>query len=319
MSWLINLLIVLLVVNAVWRGWQRGLWFVLGEAISLVVSVVAAAVLYNRIGSWLSNQFDLIPALADIFSFGLILIILNLVLWHSFNQGVKLLPPRWLHANLNHVGGAGLNALKTLGIIALALITLLALPLRAQQKEQIENATLPNLLLRYSGDLQKGFNSVIGRSLEDTLNFFTIRNTSSESVALGFKTTSVQVNEPAEWRMLDLINQERTSRGLAPLSLNFTARPVARHHSRDMFARGYFAHVNPDGQDPFDRMQAGGVQYNFAGENLAYAPTVQAAHRGLMNSPGHRANILRPEFRTVGIGVIDGGAYGQMFTQNFTD
>ncbi|MEK7065349.1 MAG: CAP domain-containing protein, partial [Patescibacteria group bacterium] len=78
-------------------------------------------------------------------------------------------------------------------------------------------------------------------------------------------------------------------------------------------------HVNPEGKDAGDRLGDGGVTYFVAGENLAYAPDVATAHEGLMNSEGHRKNILEPQFRKVGIGVIDGGVYGEMFTQNFTD
>jgi uncharacterized protein YkwD len=92
---------------------------------------------------------------------------------------------------------------------------------------------------------------------------------------------------------------------------------VARRHSVDMFARGYFSHVTPEGRSPFDRMNESGVAYRTAGENLALAPTLTIAHTGLMNSPGHRANILRPEFGRLGIGIVDGGARGLMVTQNF--
>jgi uncharacterized protein YkwD len=52
---------------------------------------------------------------------------------------------------------------------------------------------------------------------------------------------------------------------------------------------------------------------------LALAPTLATAHTGLMNSEGHRANILEPKFKRVGIGVIDNGVYGKMFVQVFTD
>jgi uncharacterized protein YkwD len=86
-----------------------------------------------------------------------------------------------------------------------------------------------------------------------------------------------------------------------------------------MFQQGYFAHVDPDGTTPFDRMKRGGVTFRAAGENLALAPTVDVAHEGLMNSPGHRANILNPSFHRIGIGVADGGMHGKMFTQNFAD
>jgi uncharacterized protein YkwD len=59
------------------------------------------------------------------------------------------------------------------------------------------------------------------------------------------------------------------------------------------------------------------VRFLAAGENLAYAHTLQIAHTGLMNSPGHRANILRKQFGRLGIGILDGGIHGLMITQNF--
>jgi uncharacterized protein YkwD len=86
-----------------------------------------------------------------------------------------------------------------------------------------------------------------------------------------------------------------------------------------MWRRNYFGHVSPEGHDAGDRLNAAEVSYQMAGENLALAPTLQSAHTGLMNSEGHRANILDPDFRRVGIGVIDNGYYGKMFVQVFTD
>jgi uncharacterized protein YkwD len=64
-------------------------------------------------------------------------------------------------------------------------------------------------------------------------------------------------------------------------------------------------------------MREDDVRFRTAGENLALAPSLQIAHTGLMNSPGHRANILRPQFGRVGIGILDGGRRGLMVTQNF--
>ena len=76
--------------------------------------------------------------------------------------------------------------------------------------------------------------------------------------------------------------------------------------------------MNPDGLDPFERMDRAGIDYTFAGENLAFAPTLEIAHSGLMNSPGHKANILKPEFNRLGVGCIDAGIRGRMFSQEFT-
>jgi uncharacterized protein YkwD len=84
-----------------------------------------------------------------------------------------------------------------------------------------------------------------------------------------------------------------------------------------MFKLKYFAHQSPVSGSPFDRLKAAGVTYARAGENLAYAQSVSVAHRGLMQSQGHRENILRPEFTNIAIGVISAGPYGRMFTQLF--
>jgi uncharacterized protein YkwD len=119
--------------------------------------------------------------------------------------------------------------------------------------------------------------------------------------------------------MLQMINKERAAAGLKPLAADTQLTEVARRHSADMFERGYFAHVSPEGRDPFDRMRASGIRFFAAGENLALAPTLQIAHTGLMNSPGHRANILNPQFGRVGIGIMDGGIRGLMISQEFRD
>lgn len=86
-----------------------------------------------------------------------------------------------------------------------------------------------------------------------------------------------------------------------------------------MFERGYFSHYSSEGKDVGDRLIEAGIYFNYAGENLALAPDINRAHQGLMDSPGHRRNILDPAFGKIGIGVIDGGVYGKMTTQVFTD
>jgi uncharacterized protein YkwD/uncharacterized membrane protein required for colicin V production len=131
------------------------------------------------------------------------------------------------------------------------------------------------------------------------------------------RTQDVQPDAEAEAKMLELVNAERLRAGLRPLVADERLREVARQHSQEMFRLGYFAHVSPSAGSPADRLQRSGVPFATAGENLAYAPTVEVAHSGLMASPGHRKNILTPEFSRVGIGVMRGGLHGRMFTQNF--
>jgi uncharacterized protein YkwD len=93
---------------------------------------------------------------------------------------------------------------------------------------------------------------------------------------------------------------------------------VARDYAREMLIHGFFSHTSAlDNSTPADRVERAGIDYLVVGENLAYAPDVYLAHRGLMNSPGHKANILSADYGRVGIGVIDAGIYGRMFVQQF--
>lgn len=120
-----------------------------------------------------------------------------------------------------------------------------------------------------------------------------------------------------EQRMLDLINQEREAIGLQPLTMNIELVRVARLKSQDMIDNNYFNHISPTYGDPFKMMKDYGITYVYAGENLAGSSNVTSAHDALMNSEGHKKNILNSNFNQVGIGIVDGGPYGKMFTQMF--
>jgi uncharacterized protein YkwD len=137
------------------------------------------------------------------------------------------------------------------------------------------------------------------------------------SMPLGFTVQNPQPRPDLEARMLQWVNAERKAKGLGALRADPELTKVARAHSRDMLARGYFAHMTPEGKDPFERMRQAKVKYLTAGENLAFAPTLAQAQEALMNSSEHRANILRPAFGRVGIGIMEGGHRGEMVTQVF--
>ena len=128
---------------------------------------------------------------------------------------------------------------------------------------------------------------------------------------------NISVLTADEQKMLDLVNAERFKAGLAPLKANIKLTSVARLKAKDMIDKNYFSHTSPTYGSPFDMMKQFGISYYTAGENLAGAPSVSTAHTNLMNSSGHRANILNSSFKEVGIGIVDGGPYGKMFAQMF--
>ncbi|SCL24791.1 Uncharacterized conserved protein YkwD, contains CAP (CSP/antigen 5/PR1) domain [Micromonospora inyonensis] len=112
-----------------------------------------------------------------------------------------------------------------------------------------------------------------------------------------------------------LTNQARAKAGVPPLKINELLRQAARSHSTDMARRGFFSHNDPDGVTPFDRMRSHGYAQP-AAENIAKGQRQphEVIHSWL-NSPGHRANLLNPEFSVIGVGLhLDGGPW---WTQNF--
>jgi uncharacterized YkwD family protein len=117
--------------------------------------------------------------------------------------------------------------------------------------------------------------------------------------------------------MISLVNQERARAGLPSLATDPQLTRLARMKSADMVRLNYFSHISPTYGSPFDMMREAGVPFTYAGENLAGATTLALAHDGLMQSTGHRANILRSQFTHIGIGVVEGGQFGLVFTQMF--
>ncbi len=115
-----------------------------------------------------------------------------------------------------------------------------------------------------------------------------------------------------EQQALALLNKDRVAYGLPALKGNTQLAQLARNYAADMINRGYFAHNNPEGLTPFDRMRQAGISYKYAGENLAINTSVTSAEAAFMNSSGHRANILSANYTDVGIGVAR-NARGQVY------
>lgn len=122
-----------------------------------------------------------------------------------------------------------------------------------------------------------------------------------------------------EQKMIDLINAERSKNGLSALKADLEVMRVARIKAADLSINEYFSHQSPTYGSPFDMLKSFGVSYRSAGENIAGNSTVSAAHTALMNSSGHRANILKSNFNTIGIGIYEDSRYGKVFVQMFLE
>jgi hypothetical protein len=130
------------------------------------------------------------------------------------------------------------------------------------------------------------------------------------------RTDTGVVDPVGEAHLLVLVNDARRKAGVAPLVRDPVLDAVARAHSAEMLRLGYFEHVSPVGGAPEARVRAAGYWGERVAENIAYAPTVDEAHVGLMASIHHRANVVEPQMARVGIGIV-ATPEGCMVTQAF--
>jgi uncharacterized protein YkwD len=110
--------------------------------------------------------------------------------------------------------------------------------------------------------------------------------------------------ETLAWR---LMNCERIAQDMPPLECDLRMVWLGREHTLDMLTRDFFAHDNPDGESPYDRMERHGVSFRRAAENLADAADVLESHYSLMDSTQHRENIL-DDYTHVGVGSEPDGS-----------
>lgn len=316
MNW-IDILLVLILLFSFWGGLQKG--FLLGflDLVSLVGSVFIAFLLYPYLTGFIETSISSLGAWARPVAFLIVLFTARAVFGFLSTIIIREVPERAHDNAANRFLGllpGGVNGLINATLLS---AILLALPLWPAVSETARQSEIVSRLSLPAEWLESKVSPVFNDAVRKSMNRITVEPGSEESVTLPFKVNSTKVREDLERRMLELVNEERSKAGLKPVNADPEMTQVARKHSVDMFARGYFSHVTPDGLDPFDRMRESGVKFLTAGENLALAQTLQIAHTGLMNSPGHRANILRPQFGRLGIGIIDGGIYGLMVTQKF--
>ncbi|QMV43251.1 CAP domain-containing protein [Cohnella cholangitidis] len=109
-------------------------------------------------------------------------------------------------------------------------------------------------------------------------------------------------------QVVTIVNQERAKAGLSPLKMsNATLTKMALDKAKDMYNNGYFDHNSPTYGSPFDMMKTYGISFRYAGENIAKGQrSPQEVMTAWMNSSGHRANILSPNFTTIGVAYYNG-------------
>ncbi|WP_442796401.1 CvpA family protein [Pelobium manganitolerans] len=315
----VDFILLFIILAGVLHGYLRG--FILGflELFALAASIFLAFAVYQYIGVWLSSYFVISERWLLPLSFFIAIILARLFIGIAVYFGLKYLPKHYHHQQLNKYLGLIPGAIRGIFYASLLSLIFLFMELWPGLTKETRASYIANTLSQQIETLDTKIASNISEQVKKSISRLTLEPESDETVLLHFKVENPIPNEKMENHLLVLVNEERRKANLPPLARDTALRTVAREHSLDMFRKGYFSHISLDNTTPFDRIKAHNITYFTAGENLALAQTVEIAHMGLMNSPGHRANILNPKFGRVGIGIMDGGIYGIMVTQNFRD
>ena len=318
-NWVDVLLIVIVGLGAL-AGLRRGFLRGAIDVVTIVASILVAAYAYHWIADFISRHFHTSTVVASVIGFGLVALAIqaavSILIVTPLSPLIFAARHTPVSKQLDAVLGLVPGAIKGIAIAMAVVMVLVLTPFGSGADPSLGRSAMAQHLISGANQITSDAEGHVGLDLSDFM--IVTEPSSDEGMSLPFTVTSgLKESVTDEDEMLNLVNEARSENGLAPLRSDPQLQQVALDHSTEMLEFGYFAHVSPLHGSPSDRMDAAGVSYAVAGENIAYAPTVNVAQRGLMRSPGHRANILSSEFTRIGIGIIVTPFGTKMFTQEF--
>lgn len=304
------------------RGWKNGFIYEICSIISFVIAYMVAISIQKSISNGITQLFNVPEYVALSVGFFLVLMIIEWVIAEFLQHIFVLLPKQFFVSPINKIAGALFASGKYIFICFVLVRFVWTLPLRgtfdAEVKQSYFVEQIHHFDLVHSKELPsffEAYSTQINQTM--TVHPSTSENTSLQLPSIDSKELHISLQDEEE--MTKLVNRERTALGLQELTVDDSLVQVARNHSFDMFVNRYFSHKDTHMQSITERAGAMGILYAHIGENLAYSPTVERAHEGLMKSTTHRANILNPQYTRIGIGVVEHTQFGVMITQVFAD
>ena len=322
-TWIDAVILTVLALYAV-EGYGFGVVYALFDFVKFFISFLAGLKGYAFIVPYLMRYLHMSKGYANAAAFFIVAVIVELmchVLLKNFVKKVnkEMIENQFISSWLSNFLGIFPGILSGIILLMFLLTVITALPVSPFLKNAIASSQIGSFLVDRSQVVERELATIFGGAANDTINFLTVEPQVNTSISLGFTVSNGEVDGSAEEQMLIMINDERVKRGEQTLVVDQKLKQLAEYYGQYLLSHGYFSHYTPDGLSPFDRMSQHDIIFQYAGENLAFSANTDLAMQGLMNSPGHRANILSANFRRVGIGVINAGIYGEMFVQEFTD
>lgn len=326
MGWfIVDILIIIWLINTGFEGFKKGFFRSFFELIGFVASILIGLLFYSVPAVFFRYVFGITIGVANLFSFTLIFLTSLLIYFaiaDPVSNIIKTKAPGLSEKLWYKLLGTITETIKGIALLSLIVATVYFFPLNKTIKDSVERSYLGVSFARSGGIVQQDLENILGKAMHEgnMLSASFIKGRLDEPFKPGKPPKKLmKISAKDESSMLDLINEERRKRGLVQLKMDNGLKKLARSHSTEMFNKNYFSHTSPVAGSYQKRLENYKIDYSIAGENLAFAPDVYVAHRGLMRSRYHRENILNPLFRKAGIGIIDAEIYEMMFTQNFTN
>ena len=307
------------------RGWLRGFVREAMDLAGLVLGIVAAIRWNGDVARWLSGWAGATPGLARVIGAIVVFLAVGAAAAVGAHYLTKVMKRPGLNLS-NRLLGLGL-ALAWGWFLATAVVTLLrVVPLPPSLDDQLDRSTFVEVLADPTIPTQRPFHAIdTDRVLEGLLAIRDLAGGEENTVLQSDDVATIPAAEAAELRsdveaadeVFALLNGARVDDGAGLLTFSDELAAVAEAHAMEMYTEGYFAHESPTTGTVGDRLRAAGVAFTIAGENLALSVTSELAHAGLMDSPSHRENIVRDDYRRVGVAAVRGPS-GLMVVQVFT-
>ena len=313
----VDLVVIIILMYFILDSYRHNFFVILIEFISFLSSLLLGFRLYGYASSILISNFSLPNFLSKAVGFLIVVSVSEGILASLMFYFFKKIPSKIRNLKILNILKYVFGFLDGLLITAFLILLTLSFPISTIVKDSITQSKIGSYIFKKTSIFEKNLNDVFGGVIDEGLNLLTVKPGSSTSIPIQSSKDDLTISYQDEKEMVGLVNMEREKVNLNTLSINDELTKVARNYALDMWERGYFSHYSPEGEDVADRLKKAGISFEVVGENLALAPTLSIAHTGLMNSPGHRANILDPLFNQIGIGVVDNGIYGKMFVQIF--
>ena len=301
------------------RGFLRGIIELAGFVLAVLVGYRSGPAAGVVIESWSGAD----PLTARV--------IASLAVFVAVLAGARLVARRlvWVPAPLrplDKMAGAAVSGAWFVVLAILLLIVAGAVPtLPGRFEELLSGSRTARIVMSEGTAVTPAVSRLLGdRVLESLVNINRLVGRSQvviegdASVDLPGAGARELVERPDSARELFLkINQARIEDGVGTVAWSAALADVAGGHGREMYEQGYFSHLSPVGGHLDDRLDASGIPFRAAGENLALSPTVSSVHQGLLSSESHRATMLDPRFTRVGVSALE-GPLGLMVVQVFT-